>query len=77
MSDLFTYKVTYSLPEPDDTNALLPKEEREIGRKIMKAMDRQMEQVLFGGYGGYKIHIPHPGRIFEHAPTRPLLEKKP
>ena len=61
-------------PELDDTDCLTPKQQRAIAFKMKEAIDRVFENTLTGGY---KIHVPHPGRIFEHAPTRPLLEKKP
>lgn len=67
------YTLTYTLPPPDDTNALLPKEERELVKKLNAAIDNEMFKALSGGY-----YVPRPGgHTFEHAPTRPLIEKKP
>ena len=51
-----TFVTRYSLssvvvaPPDDDTNCLTPKEEREIGKKLMAAIDRELLNILSGGY---------------------------
>lgn len=74
-----TYTLTYALPEPDDTNCLTPRQRRELEAKFIKAVtdaaDRQLFNIMTGGY--YVPNHAAGGRTFEHAPTRPLLEKKP
>jgi hypothetical protein len=66
------YKTTYTLPPPDDTNALTPKQERRLVKKLNEAIDNMVMRALTGDY-----YVPSPGGLtLEHVPRRPRLEKK-
>jgi hypothetical protein len=69
---VYTY-ATYKLADMqvDDTNALTPKQERAIVKKINDAMDRSILNALAGGY----YVQPTFGTTFDHRPRRKLLEK--
>jgi hypothetical protein len=69
MIEHLTYSTRFVLPEPDpiEIDALTPKQEREIGRRLMEAMDNEMYRLLSGGYDVQTNHAGSKGTTVEHV----------